>query len=349
MLSVQGGFSSIYVYGDSVSTTTSNTFGGVYYHGNRECNGRVWIEVLAQRQGMAYQESNNLSYYGHYTTNMLAEVSSFSAPPDASNSLFIIWVINADLVDDIALFPMDNSGLAQWTNALNVSLTNHQMTITNLYGKGFRSFMLPTAVDVMAIPLYSGADPTLKSFVRQRVIEFNTKLGNLMTTLKDSLPGTVFYSPDFFALLDNFQSNAPLYGLTNALTLSDYGLHTADAIFYCPGAATNGPGTNWIFWDYQSPSAKAHVVMADVANQLLSPTAIRQVTRLTGSNRLDVVNMPLGLPGYVYGGTNLTNFAGWTSLTNFSSLTATQAVFVPPATDDLQFYRLTFTNSWSWP
>ena len=43
---VDAQFTSLYTFGDGVSTTTNGP-GGVYYHGNRFTNGRVWVEVLA--------------------------------------------------------------------------------------------------------------------------------------------------------------------------------------------------------------------------------------------------------------------------------------------------------------
>ena len=46
-------FTSIYCFGDGVSTTTDNTDPAeqAKYYGQSFCNGRVWLEVLAQWQG----------------------------------------------------------------------------------------------------------------------------------------------------------------------------------------------------------------------------------------------------------------------------------------------------------
>ncbi len=67
-------FTSLYIFGDGVSTTTTNhtpTY-APYYYGGRWSNGRVWVEVLAQRQGLSADSkftnvtwsnsSNNWSY-----------------------------------------------------------------------------------------------------------------------------------------------------------------------------------------------------------------------------------------------------------------------------------------------
>ena len=354
VISAQGGFSSYYVFGDGVCTTTTNPDqydppSAVYYHGGRYCNGRTWVEVLAQRQGLTYDTNKNVSFFGHDSAALLTNVASFSAG-DAGTSLFVVWVSDADFVgylNNFSYLPYATNNIAIWTNSINTSLTNHYRAITNLYGKGARTFVLPNAVDLMTVPAYSSSSASDKAFVRQRVVDFNIAFLSMLEMARTNLAGIVIYTPDYFTLLDNVITNAAVYGLTNALLLGN----TIDAIAdpALVGAATNGPGTNYIFWNNMHPTSKTQVAMADVANQLISPTTISKVTRLVGSNRLDVINMPIGLPGYIYGGTNITSFASWASLTNFSSLTATQAIYAPPTGDYMQFYRLTFTNSWFWP
>ena len=149
---VQAAFSNLYVFGDSISTTTNNTSGLSFYYGQRYSNGRVWVEVLAQRQGLTYDPNKNWSYFYNSSTTMLANVSSFKAPLDASNALFVIWVNCADL-----WFPAMYSGtsMSQWTSAINQSQTNHYKAATNLYAKGARTLIMPNAVDVSTIPEFN--------------------------------------------------------------------------------------------------------------------------------------------------------------------------------------------------
>jgi len=48
-------------FGDGVSTTTNKLLDSpALYYGHRYCNGRVWIEVLAQRQGISYEFEQKL-------------------------------------------------------------------------------------------------------------------------------------------------------------------------------------------------------------------------------------------------------------------------------------------------
>jgi len=74
----QAGFTSLYIFGDGASTTTNYGVAPTnLYYGKRNSNGRVWVEVLAQRQGLGANSitnvswsnsSNNWSYYGQYSS-----------------------------------------------------------------------------------------------------------------------------------------------------------------------------------------------------------------------------------------------------------------------------------------
>jgi phospholipase/lecithinase/hemolysin len=188
-------------------------------------------------------------------------------------------------------------------------------------------------------------------------------------------PGLKIYAPDFFTLLNNVLTNAAAYGLTNALSSSGFSIDALTALYAHPPVVLNGPGTNYIFWDYMNPTAKLHEVMADVAQQLVSPVKISKLTPFNnGSNRLDVVNYPAGLSGYVDGSTNLA-LANWTSVANITSTNTTDSFFAPtngssqfsqnilpdpgggsgsgsngvPLNVTAQFYRLHFPYAWSWP
>lgn len=100
VLPARAAFSSLYVFGDGVCSTTDNPQGGSLYYPYTYSNGRVWVQVLAQRQGLTYDASKNKSYFGHYSSFLAADVSQFSAA-DATNSLFVVWVNDADVVWDM--------------------------------------------------------------------------------------------------------------------------------------------------------------------------------------------------------------------------------------------------------
>jgi phospholipase/lecithinase/hemolysin len=343
VLSAQGAITSLYAFSDGVSTTTNNTNPSVayLYYGHRFCNGRVWVEVLSQRQGIPYEASKNWSYFGHYSSDLLANLNRFPAPADASTALFMVWVSDADFVYDLNNIDppyTTNSSLSAWNNAINQSLANHRQAIQSLYAKGARRLIMPNGVDVSKTPYFAYLASSDKTFVRQRVIDFNAGFAALLDQMRASLPGVIIYAPDFFALVDKIVAHPADYGLikpgTDAIddsTLSDKSL--------------NGPGASYVFWDYLQPTAKVQMFLADTAQQLVSPVAISNLTPFSGSNQLDIANVPIGRNGLVQGSADLVN---WATGPAIASTNLSQTVFAP-AFGPIEYYRLSFPFVWTWP
>ncbi len=352
VLPARAAFSSLYIFGDGVCTTTNNVSGLSYYWGNRFCNGRVWVEVLAQRLGLPGNtttnvnwsySSKNWSYLGNTSSNLVTEVSQFSAS-DAGTSLFVVWVCDADFVGDMqGIYSQgtpQGTNLTTWNNYIIQSITNQWKAITNLYAKGARTVIMPNAVDITEVPQYSGESSPDKTFIRGRVSYFNTSFTSMLNQAKATRPDLTIYIPDFFTLLNNMVAQPTSYGLL-------YPPPNYDAVDDGYTSISNGVGVTYIFWDDLDPSAKAQEIMADTVQPMISPVSISQLTSLVGSNRLDAVNMPIGLGGSVYGRTNLV-LGSWTSVTNFSSTSATQTIYVRTSVPQ-QFYQLKFPFAWSWP
>ena len=338
VLPAPAAFSSLYVFGDGVCSSTDNPNGGSIYYLDTYCNGLVWVEVLAKRQGLTYDASKNWSYFGHYSSEMVTHVNQFS-PTNANTALFVVWVNDADFVYNMQYLYPDLS-VASWNSAMNGFLANHYQAITNLYAKGARTLVMPNAVDITEIPQYSGLPPSERSFIRQRVIDFNTAFAALLNQARAALPGVKIYMPDMFAVFDDMLAHPGNYGLVNpgtdALEVSSLNPWYLD-----------GPGAYYVFWDPFDPTAKVHEIAADTVQQMISPVQITNLTLLNGSNRLDVANLPIGLGGFVSGSSNLLSGA-WTTMTNFDSISAMQAVFVP-ASASLRYYRLQFPFAWTRP
>ena len=252
-------FTSLYVFGDSLSSTTDNPNGGSLYYSQRDSNGRVWVEVLAQRQGLTYSASKNNSYWDHNSAQLVTDVENFTAPTDVANDLFIVWVCNADTFDAAtALLYNPNY---PFSNANILSQSNHLQIITNLYAKGVRTLILPNAVDISKIPAFNAG--TAAPALHAGCVDYNARFANTINQARALCPGLQIYAPDFFTLMDNVLTNAASYGLTNFL-VKGRSIDALDAQNYgYPPAATNGFGTNFIFWDYLDPTAKLHEIMAD--------------------------------------------------------------------------------------
>ena len=366
VFSTNAGFSNIYIWGDTLSTTTTNGVTGsqttLYYGGKlRFSNGRTWVEVMAQRQGLGANSitnanwdysSNNLSYYYHLSSNVVTDLKTFNAPANASNCLFVVWVANADFVAGMLTYGKPDSGtnIGTWTTNINLNLTNHFNIITNLYAKGCRTLVAPNAADVTTTPQFNGSGAAYRAFVRQRIISFNTNYAAMLKqfSTNTNYPGLTICAPDIFSLLDDVETNAATYGLTNALNTSGQ-ISSVLATASLSPWALNGPGTNYIFWDsVGDPTAKMGEVIADTVQQSLSPVQFSGLTQVGSSNRLDVVNMPIGMSGSVQSATNLTQANWLTNSPGFTGTNVVQSVFVP-ASGAQNFYRLQFPWQWTWP
>jgi thermolabile hemolysin len=334
-------YTSFHVFGDSLSCTASNTSPASYYYNKRYSNGRVWVEVLAQQQGLLFNPSNNGdSYFGNTSSNLVAEVNMYSPPTDASNALVVIWVNNADLY-----YPADYKyTAAQWTNAINLSQANHYKAITNLFAKGIRTLIMPNVVDLSTIPFFNQYSET--NTIHQQCLAFNAAFNETLNRARTNCRGLNICTPDFYALLTNLLRYPSLYGVSNAVQ-SGYGID-AVSVFTNP-PLSSGPGTNFIFWDDTNPGAKVHYWMGSLAQQSVSPSQVTQIAAFNGSNRLDMANVPIGLTNdcLVLGCTNLAT-GNWTTNLTFTSTSSTQTVYVP-AVGSSWFYKLSFPVAWKWP
>ena len=342
---VQAAFTSLYAFGDGVSTTTNNTSPGVTnYYGQSFCNGRVWVEVLAQWQGLAYDSNKNWSYFGHYSDNLTNDVDTFTAPGDVGTALFLVWINNADFVyalNDPSFGPPYNSSkLPLWTNYLNISLSNHTTAIQTLYNKGVRTLVMPNVVDLSNVPNYSSLVTSNKTFIRQRIVEYNLKFTGILSNSMAALPGLKIHQPDTFLLFENLMTNAASFGLTNP------GIDAIDDLYDGLGNPTfAGPGASYIFWDFLHPTAKFQMLIAERAQQMLAPLTISKITSVGVSNKLDFLNLPVGRNGVVE---SSTNFLNWTTAATVTVTNPVQSIFVP-VTTPRNFYRLRLPFVWIYP
>jgi phospholipase/lecithinase/hemolysin len=380
-------FTSLYIFGDALSTTTNNTSGSSsdpqQYYGKRYSNGRIWVEVLAQRQGIPI--ANNWSYFDDNSSNLVTNVKSFNGPIPPT-ALVVVWCNCSDLFDEGY---NGITSLSQWTTNINSDMINETNAIGLLHTKGARTLIMPTPVDVTQVPFFDyemNYTPAYLNLIHQECIAYNAAFSNALNQARTTFPDMTIYEPNFFGLLNNVISNAASYGLTNALLNGD-NIDAIDALGN--NAKTNGLGDNYVYWDYLDPTAKFHEIMADTVQQQIAPAQLASIS-IQGDpsgptvNVLALANTPVGLNGFVDGMTytNTGGTTGWIPVTNFSSVSANQSVsFSAPPLPPLQLpsgnsisgpgggpgtgsgsggystnsvpvvqtYRLRFPFNWTWP
>lgn len=335
-------FSSMYVFGDGVSATNDPTtpVSDPLLYGRRNCNGRVWVEVLWQWQGHAFDDAKNRSSFGNISEDVVADTVSFTPTGDMGTAMFVIWCANADFVE---FFYTDSPA---WTAFINGSISRHVQAVSNLYAKGARTFVMPNAVDIMATPNFNDYDASEKALVRQKVIEFNTAFKTAMEELASSpsKPGIRIHLPDAFGFFEQVRANPGSYGLIDPIP---FNAGSYDA----PSPSLNGNGSNYIFWDLYHPTAKFQMHLAAFFQQLVFPPKVTSVLVSGGNTQLQVADIPLGREGIVQGSANLQ--PPWTQDTMFTvpfvvggSTTSTVSF---PVSGPQRFYRVGFPVVWTWP
>ncbi len=276
------GYSSIYVFGDGVCTTTATLTNPSLYYGpqqgqKRWSNGPVWTEILSPLQGVPYNAAKNNSYFGHTSAALNTSVNNFTQPADAATSLFIVWSNDADFVD----LAQDNSlwqasSLNTWNNIkIPAAINNLTTAINTLYAKGARVIVMPNAVDITAIPLYLNTSND-KSFFRARIEAYNSQFLTATTNLMNANPGLVIYRPNVYSFFNDVIANPGFYGFTNA-TNAATGSPLLETSF-------TGPGANYVFWDFWHPTTKFQNLLANFINQSIPvPDTTPPVLTLPGN------------------------------------------------------------------
>jgi len=336
-------FTSLHCLGDGVCTTTDNT-GSVpeLYHGNRYCNGRVWVEVLAQWQGLPYDEAKNNSFFGHDSAALITSTAAFSAP-DAATALVIVWSANADMVgfiNDPSLTFTEES-VPAWTTAISQAITRHEQAVTNLYNAGVRTLVMPNAADITETPAYFFLPE--RAFVRARAAQYNAAFATAMAALADTLPGLTIHRPDVFGFFDEVVADPTAFGLVNPPG-------QPATLDLTPPYQLDGPQANYVFWDYWHPTAKFQMHLAELVQHMVSPFRIGGINVVGGDAQLHIVNIPLGREGCVdASGSQLGVWQEETTILEPAGSGSTSKMVPSPATGAIRFYRVRFPVVWAWP
>ena len=346
------GFSSMYVFGDSLSAISGGgtqyppppgTSVGNYWNG-RFSNGQVWVEYLAALQGIGFNTNNVFANFGDDSSSIYRTLvyGNFYPRPDLATSLCIFWSACSDCFV-LTLFEGTNS----WSPGIALEMTNVTASVGLLYSKGMRTVLIPNSVDVSLVPFFSytldtfgigsvapSGIPSLAS-LRTNVIQYNTALATAIAQLRTQYPDLTIEAPDFYTQFNFLLGHPGIYGLTNTSidALEDQAL--TDKSF-------TGPGAEYLFWDYLHPTTKVHSEVANFAQQAITPLSI-QVSLQGASNRLDLANLPIGRTGTLESTTNLFTQRTWIPRASVLVTNVNQTVFVSTnGLGSFHFFRLSF-------
>jgi phospholipase/lecithinase/hemolysin len=324
-------FDAIYAFGDSLTDTGNNPAVSSDYYQGRYSNGPLWIEYLSIQLGLVYQPTNNFAESGGETSNALAQVQRFVAPPNPSRSLFVVWAGGNDFIHNFGQGLNDTF----WSNLVAQSVGNLSNAVSVLYADGARLVVVPNQVDLSRIPLVrdSGYPALVQTYLQGKVEHFNASLAVALTNLAQTRPDLQLVAPDVSAKFTDSLANLTAYGFTKADPDALDDIQLTDKSF-------TGPGKDYVFWDPIHPTTKAHALVAQWFEQALPP--IPQPAQLSLLVQAGALQLTLGnlLNGQAYILQTSTNLEVWTDFTSINATNSVQQWSAPAGVSLREFFRL---------
>jgi phospholipase/lecithinase/hemolysin len=279
-------FSSLYVFGDSLSDTgnlsalAAATIPGLVvpgapYETGRASDGPVAVEVMAAQLGLTAQAvasgGTNYAVIGAATGEVPNPLGT--PGPTADNYAEVLLNVNlpvsTGLVSQVGLFvsqqvgPIDPNALFFIWAGTNDFFINDQDpstviptavgriagSITALAALGAREFFVPNLPDLSLTP---GGGAVLQD----QTMTFNAALALQLTQLETQL-GVNILGFDTDALFDAILLNPSAYGLTN-VTQPCY---TGPPLAVFPGGQACATPGSYLFWDGSHPTARGHELL----------------------------------------------------------------------------------------
>ena len=289
-----GPFSSVFVFGDSLSDTGNlaefqgANFPNPPFFNDSVTNGPPAVALLAQSFGLAerpslfangFQDTHNLFGAGfQFGTNyafagarafnpgqadLTDQVNAFLARPGGggvapSDALYVVWIGGNDIRT------AGHSGNAATANTLVTNAVNAiAADVQTLINKGARTILIPNAGDVGAIPEFAEQSPAAQAqLATQSAINFNALLQQALAAILVLNPTVKLDQFDFFDFSKNVAANAASLGITNT---TDPCLKTN----FTPNLNCIDPVTHqiefdkFLFWDNIHPTAEVQAAWAE--------------------------------------------------------------------------------------
>jgi len=205
-------------------------------------------------------------------TSAYSQLQAFLSPAktfEPSKTLFVFWLggndgaywLKTQTAVGIGSTPGTITGGApsagkNANQLLANALNNVEIGIQTLIDEGASHILVPNLLDLSLTPLYSG-NPTLAASVKQLVLGFNAGLSAKISSLKAANPQADLMAFDTFGLVNRISSQPASYGLTNVTDRC-----VVDAV-QLPACDPN----QWLFWDGNHPTTKAHGLIAEAMFQ----------------------------------------------------------------------------------
>jgi len=244
----------LYAFGDSLTDTGNNPAPGSNYFNGRFSNGPLWVEYISTNLGLAYVQTNNYADSGSLTAGALLAVQNFQPPSDAATAIFAVWSGGNDFIKNVS--PTGTQNDPFWAGVISNAVYNLTNAVALLYARGARTIIVPNLPDLSKLPAANPLPSSYQSYLGGKIVLYNANLLQALNNLRPGRPNLDLIAPDIFTNFNNIFANPAANGFskTTVGALEDSNLSDK---------SSNGPGSDYLFWDSIHPTTKAHALIAN--------------------------------------------------------------------------------------
>ncbi|OVZ74359.1 SGNH/GDSL hydrolase family protein [Yersinia intermedia] len=257
------------VFGDSLSDTI-NVYNGSYgtvpnsntWFLGHFSNGLVWHEYLSKKHikvpGYTWATGNAESGSNLIFSGFSQQLDSFESYMKKSNGY--------DIGQTLFLAMFGGNDFITGNKLPDDIVNNYKTALVRLKNLGAKQVAIFTLPDFSTIPAVKNWSQSERDKLKNKSIEFNTKLSSLINSLKSTYPDVKWIMPDLNAAFDKIIKNPASFNYVNA---KDTCLNLRDSsLDYIAGASPKDECKNsngaFIFWDNMHTTTKMHEDISDI-------------------------------------------------------------------------------------
>jgi phospholipase/lecithinase/hemolysin len=335
-------YNALYVFGSSWADTQNNGNTPSAYWQRHWSNGPMWPEFLSTNLGLAYIRTNNRAVGGSQTDVVMGQAVAFRAPPNPELGLYHFWGGYTDFLINADSFNND----AVWRNRIGSWVRNLSNGIVQLYGKGARSIVAPNVFDRSRDPRAIrdlGANSADQLAYRKRVTEFNAAWAEALKNIDQARPDLRLYMLNTQAKVDDFHTNAASYGFTKTFPGAVETFTGGIADPSLADASFTGPGQDYLFWDQQHLTSKAHQFIAAWTLEAITNSVLERLNLSTAASPFSL-RMSKLLIRREYTLQRSSDLNAWQDVHTFAASAGTNEWVVPGSEMSPAFFRLKWTR-----
>ena len=166
-----------------------------------------------------------------------------------------------------------------------------------------------------------GADSANQLLFRQRITEFNAALAVALDNIDQAKPDLRLYTLNMQSKVDDLHANAASYGFTKTFPGAIEDPSLADKSF-------TGPGKDYLYWDQQHATSKAHEFMAAWNLEAITNSVLERLTLSTAADAFSL-RMSKLLIGRDYTLQRSSDLTSWQDVHTFTASAGTNEWVVP--------------------